>query len=532
MGKYNIGFLWGDFEDIYFLEQVLNMIKECKKMVIGLFTDEFHFRLYNQPVVHAYAKREEMLLQYKFVEKIIPVDWHNFSVHEICNSLKREHGIAIDSIFIGSEYGKLYQSDLKYCASNNIHLLGTEIGGLNIQHLKQVLNNTYVDYKVVLFGTGRYFDIYMSELGEQYPPDYAIDNDKGKWGTKKAGVEIKAPEELKNDLQEHRLVIICARNSDDMVNQLIEMGDFDYRRMNYGNELAVYDEWRVELRDEVDYLKKINELLLELLLEFDRVCTKYNLPYFLNCGSAIGAVRHHGFIPWDDDVDVAMFQWDYDVLKKHADEIWPEGSDYKLVEPIDLGNGAFLDFLNRLMCVREHVDNNIFDKVKGKADDSVLNTANLDIYILNNASESDKKQQRNVMILKAIYGLGMGHRAFVDYETYKKFDRFTRFVVRITSTVGRFIPLSLIVKLHEHFARRFDRKDAEGCYESNGYATTFVFDKNILGSGKRIEVCGHQLMVAEQVEKYLEQHGYVNFMTYPPANHWKPSHAVKSPDLV
>ena len=60
--------------------------------------------------------------------------------------------------------------------------------------------------------------------------------------------------------------------------------------------------------------KRIWLVALDLLYEFDKVCKKHELKYFLAFGSMLGAIRHKGFIPWDDDIDVAMSREDYDIL--------------------------------------------------------------------------------------------------------------------------------------------------------------------------------------------------------------------------
>ena len=81
------------------------------------------------------------------------------------------------------------------------------------------------------------------------------------------------------------------------------------------------------LKEEIRYdflvtaaVKKIWTIELDLLNQFDVVCRRHGLKYFLMTGSTIGAIRHNGIIPWDDDIDVGMLRIDYDRIMDFRDE--------------------------------------------------------------------------------------------------------------------------------------------------------------------------------------------------------------------
>ena len=71
-------------------------------------------------------------------------------------------------------------------------------------------------------------------------------------------------------------------------------------------------------------LRRIQSIELEILRVFTEICDKLNIDYFADGGTALGAVRHRGFIPWDDDVDVGMTRDNYDRFLLEAPTILPD----------------------------------------------------------------------------------------------------------------------------------------------------------------------------------------------------------------
>ena len=88
------------------------------------------------------------------------------------------------------------------------------------------------------------------------------------------------------------------------------------------------DYFKAEVREGFfieEMMKRAWAAQMKVLEEIERICKKYDLQYFADCGTLLGAVRHHGCIPWDDDIDISMKPEDYRVFLRVAESELPQG---------------------------------------------------------------------------------------------------------------------------------------------------------------------------------------------------------------
>ena len=119
------------------------------------------------------------------------------------------------------------------------------------------------------------------------------------------------------------------------------------------------EELRARFNPDGSPLRRQQMVMLEMFKQLDRICRKYDIPYFLYWGTLLGAIRHDGFIPWDDDLDVGVMRNDYLRLMEILPRELPE---HIMLQTNDTDKNYFYLFA-KLRDKRSFLDEGSYDKV-------------------------------------------------------------------------------------------------------------------------------------------------------------------------
>jgi len=148
---------------------------------------------------------------------------------------------------------------------------------------------------------------------------------------------------------------------------------------------------------EITNIEDIKSIALDLLCAVDEFCTQNKIMYSLACGTLIGAIRHKGFIPWDDDVDIYMKRNDYERFVQIFPKVFKEHISLISLERSDNWNSPFAKVYDLKTIVYEGVKYNVHGMGIG-----------IDVFPIDNAPDDDhiwQKYEKKRKLLRDIYML-------------------------------------------------------------------------------------------------------------------------------
>lgn len=248
-------------------------------------------------------------------------------------------------------------------------------------------------------------------------------------------------------------------------------------------------------------LRKLHKQLLELLDEFVRICDKNNLDYFLCGGTLLGAVRHKGFIPWDDDMDVAMLRKDYEKFLKIAPV---ELKEKFIIDNYHTNKKCYLNFTK----IRNR--NTLFVQDFQKDYDGEKGIW-IDIFPLDYIEKLNFFQVTKIKIVKLI-------RSIEHYKNNIFLGNNKIWLKKILTFLMKPIPLTFLQRLQDNLMKG-KTHDKEAKYITS-IASTYDYkketmEKDVYLPAKTLEFEGKEYKVPNKYKYYLEKI-YGNYMELPP----------------
>lgn len=240
-------------------------------------------------------------------------------------------------------------------------------------------------------------------------------------------------------------------------------------------------------------LREVQDRLFELLCIVDDICRKENVPYFLDGGTELGAVREKDIIPWDDDMDIKIMLEDYAAFKAAMEKHLPPY--IRIVEPADFDPG-FFDFLVRIederYLIREETDEDRYYN-------NLQNHVSIDLCFLFGVPSGRITKRLCYYRLNLIYGLGMGHRYRIDFSNHSLAEKVA---MRAMSSIGKMISPSWVWK---HFYKVICRlhKRYDQCVWCNLLNWDSIIEKEWMQQGAEGELRGRKFPVPTGYDQEL-----------------------------
>ena len=274
-------------------------------------------------------------------------------------------------------------------------------------------------------------------------------------------------------------------------------------------------------------IKALQSVLIGIMDDIDAVCRKHSITYFLAGGSCLGAVRHKGFIPWDDDMDIIVPRSEY---LKLLECIKTEFPDKYTVQCVSYGTGY--DMHSAKIRKNGTVYTELFESEKGKT--GVF----IDVYPLEDMYDSALRRKLHgyraeaLMLVCSCIKMKKNSGLILPYLTEKQHIKAVKRKVRIGRLMS-FLPLKKWLEITEKCLSDTNNPDSEFVTVPSGVGHYFgeTYRRDDFFPAKNLQFEGRQFSVMNNPKAYLTGRYGGDYMTPPPDANKYEHHAVMEFDL-
>lgn len=242
-------------------------------------------------------------------------------------------------------------------------------------------------------------------------------------------------------------------------------------------------------------MEDVKQIEIEMLSFIDQICRENDIKYFLDSGTLLGAIRHKGFIPWDDDVDIALFREDYDKLVNLL-------KDHPKYRAISYENSTYLFPFAKIIDTTTWVKTEKFDVY---SDLGIY----IDLFPIDNIPDS--KFKRKVFFNK----IWMGRKA-INYVAIEERKLLSKFYQKQLKLFFDYIGYKKINSFIDSECRKYEKVDTKNITTILGsFKKIKILEKKWFSETKYVDFENLKLPIPAGYDEYLKVL-YGDYMKLPP----------------
>lgn len=254
----------------------------------------------------------------------------------------------------------------------------------------------------------------------------------------------------------------------------------------------------------MEEFKKLQRVQMEIMDEVHRICCEQGIHYYIIGGTALGAVRHGGFIPWDLDIDIAMPRADYERFAQVAPKELGERFIYR-----DYKNTSNYMHPHALVCIKNTFLSTRFDHLNPKEENLGIF---LDVFPLDVAPEDPELQLKQIKDIQRVKRRKYYRRGFVYKKSFIK-----KAAKKLVSAMFSVYKIDKLNAQFEKVCRRYEGTDSTlWCSMSSHYR----YEKQcmpaaVYGTPQLVKFEDREYYAPEQLDEYLTRI-FKDYMKLPP----------------